>query len=121
MGRNHGLGLPKIGRLVRRFLVVEFDNGDLDGQAARLWHLGQVAPLTLAVHSGGKSVHGWFATHGKPDSELRHFMRRAVALGADPATWTACQFVRLPDGRRDDGRPQRCFYFNPATLGGFSA
>ena len=23
MGRNHGLGLPKIGRLVRRFLVVE--------------------------------------------------------------------------------------------------
>jgi hypothetical protein len=100
----------------RRFLVVEFDNGDLDSQAARIWYLAQVAPLALAVHSGGKSIHGWFPTHNTSETNLRHFMVRAVLIGADPATWTKCQMVRLPEGRRDDGTSQRCFYFNPHTL-----
>src|SRR5690349_17937377 len=30
----------------------------------------------------------------------------AVSLGADPATWTRSQFVRMPGGRRDNGKVQ---------------
>lgn len=100
----------------RRFLVVEFDNGDLDLQAARLWHLAQTAPLTIAVHSGNKSIHGWFFCQGIPDERLRNFMHRCVLLGADPATWTRCQMVRMPGGVRDNGRSQSVLFFNPKTL-----
>lgn len=100
----------------RRFLVVEFDSGDIDSQAARLLHLRTIAPLTLAVHSGGKSIHGWFYCEGIAETALRQFMSKCVALGADPATWNRCQLVRCPDGTRDNGQPQRAFYFNPATI-----
>jgi hypothetical protein len=100
----------------RRFLVIEFDSGDSDTQAARLLHLLRTAPLALAVHSGGKSIHGWFYCAGMSDEVLRNFMARAICLGADPATWNRCQLVRCPDGRRASGQPQRIFYFNPSTL-----
>ena len=106
----------------RRFLVIEFDQGTTDTHAAVLWHLARMAPLVLAVHSGGKSLHGWFACSGEDEDKLRKFMRYAAALGADPATWTRCQFVRMPDGRRPahkrgewPGR-QQVFHFNPANL-----
>jgi hypothetical protein len=100
----------------RRFLVIEFDSGDLDSQAARIWHLAARAPLTLVTHSGGKSLHAWFYCAGQPEARLRRFMQDAVTLGADPATWCRCQLVRMPDGVRDDGSPQRCYYFNPRTI-----
>ena len=100
----------------RRFLVVEFDSGDIDNQAARLLHLRTIAPLAMAVHSGGKSIHGWFYCAGVPEDALRKFMSRCVTLGADSATWNRCQLVRVPEGRRDNGKPQRAFYFNPATI-----
>lgn len=100
----------------RRFLVVEFDNGNLDSQAARLWHLAGMSPLSLAVHSGNKSIHGWFFCQGIPEERLRKFMHRCVQLGADPATWTRCQMVRMPGGTREDGRRQSVFYFNPQTF-----
>src|SRR5207248_4805098 len=45
----------------RRFLVIEFDKGTLDHQAALLSHLSKIAPsLALVVFSGSKSLHGWF-------------------------------------------------------------
>ena len=44
----------------RRFLVIEQDRGAIDEQAAMLLHLGRDAPLALVVHSGSKSIHGWF-------------------------------------------------------------
>ena len=113
-GKTSPRCLSNVGR--RRFLVVEFDSGELDGQAARLWHLASMAPLTAVVHSGGKSLHGWFYCDGQRDEFLHKFMRYAVAIGADPATWTPCQLVRLPDGQRDTGAPQRCYYFNPKTI-----
>lgn len=85
--------------------------------AAILLHLlDQGAPLALAVHSGGKSVHGWFPVHGAHDDALRPFFRRCVSLGADPATWTRCQLIRLPGGTRSDGTRQRILYFNPAHI-----
>jgi len=74
-------------------------------------------PLALAVHSGGKSVHAWFPCPGLTDDQVRPFMARAVRLGADKATWTRCQFVRMPDGMRDNGNRQRVHYFAPNVLG----
>src|SRR5205807_578538 len=45
----------------RRFLVIEFDKGTLDQQAALLFHLSKFAPsLALVVFSGSRSLHGWF-------------------------------------------------------------
>src|SRR5438105_4788019 len=44
----------------RRFIVAEFDTGTIDEQAAIIWHLAFQAPLSLVVHSGGKSLQAWF-------------------------------------------------------------
>jgi hypothetical protein len=118
----------------RQFLVVEFDiaeAGDwepyvkewrtrgintFDAQAALLVHLAtKDVPrfrLTMAVHSGKKSLHGWFCCQGIPEEQTRAFMARATRIGADPATWTKCQLVRMPGGTRDDGSVQRVEYFN---------
>lgn len=100
----------------RRFLVVEFDQGTADDHAALLNDLAARAPLALAVHSGSKSLHGWFYCAGQTEDEARRFMRLAVSLGADPATWTRSQFVRMPDGQRDNGKRQAVHYFNPEVL-----
>jgi hypothetical protein len=101
----------------RRFLVVEFDGGTFDQHATILWHLAGYGPLVLAVHSGSKSLHGWFYCAGQPEDVLRRFMRYAVSLGADHTTWTRSQFVRMPDGTRDNGKRQAVFFFNPKPLG----
>ena len=100
----------------RRFLVDEFDTGTADDHAALLLHLGTIGPLVLAVHSGNKSLHGWSYCAGQPQDKLLRFMRYAVSLGADPATWTRSQFVRMPDGTRESGTRQTVFYFNPQPL-----
>lgn len=96
----------------RRFLICEFDTGTPDEHAALLLHLGTFAPLICAVHSGGKSFHGWFYVHGQPDVKVEKFFRYAVSLGADRATWTRSQFVRMPDGTRDNGARQTVFFLN---------
>ena len=100
----------------RRFLVIEQDSGTIDDQSAVLLHLAERAPLAVAVHSGGKSIHGWFYCAGQSEAKLREFMRYAVGLGADPATWTRCQFVRMPDGLRENGNRQVVYFFNPRVL-----
>lgn len=100
----------------RRFLVVEFDYGAADEQAAILLHLAKRAPLALAVHSGGKSVHGWFYCAGQLETRLRRFMAYAVSLGADPKLWSRSQFARMPDGTRDDGKKQTVYFFAPEVI-----
>ena len=91
----------------------------LDLCAAIHAELANVRPLALVVHSGGKSLHGWYPCIGEKEEETMHrFMRFAVSLGADPATWTPVQWVRMPDGIRDNGQRQRILYFNPAVLNG---
>ena len=72
----------------RRFLVIEFDRGGVDEHAALLLHLAARAPLAIVVHSGNKSLHGWFYCAGQTEERLERFMRYAVSLGADRATWT---------------------------------
>jgi hypothetical protein len=100
----------------RLYLVIEQDSGAIDEQAAILLHLSEHAPLVLAVHSGGKSIHGWFACFNGSEPAIRGFMEYAVSLGADHATWTRSQFVRMPDGTRENGNRQTVFYFNPENL-----
>jgi hypothetical protein len=100
----------------RRFLVVEQDIGTVDEQAAILWHLAGRAPPALAVHSGSKSIHGWFYCAGQTEERLERFMRYAVSLGADRATWTRSQFVRMPDGTRENGKRQVVYFFNPGAI-----
>jgi hypothetical protein len=124
----------------RQFLVIEFDIAEagawepyvkewrargtstFDAQAALLAHLAtKDVPrfrLTMAVHSGKKSLHGWFCCQGIPEEQTRAFMARATRIGADPATWTKCQLVRMPGGTRDDGSRQRVEYFNPGKQEG---
>lgn len=100
----------------RRFLVIEADHGTEDQQAAVLLHLAEFLPLALVVHSGGKSLHGWFFCAGLSDEQLLPFMRCAVELGADPRTWGRCQLVRMPDGTRTGGKRQRVLFFNPEVV-----
>ncbi|MDB6173787.1 MAG: hypothetical protein JWL59_3098 [Chthoniobacteraceae bacterium] len=100
----------------RRFLVIEQDAGTADEQAAVLMHLAEKAPLALAVHSGGKSIHGWFFCHGQPEERLQAFMHHAVTIGADKAMWTRSQFCRMPGGTRENGNKQCIYFLNPEVL-----
>jgi hypothetical protein len=100
----------------RRFLVIEQDHGTIDEQAAVLLHLAERAPLAVAVYSGSKSIHGWFYCSGQPEEKLRRFMKYARSLGADRATWTRSQFVRMPDGTRNNSKRQAVYFFNPEVL-----
>ena len=94
----------------RRFLVIEFDQGDVDQHAGLLIHLGGYAPPVCVVHSGNKSLHGWFYVAGEPEERIERFFRYAVSLGADRVTWTPSQFCRMPDGLRSNGARQRVFF-----------
>jgi hypothetical protein len=100
----------------RRFLVIEQDRGTVDEQAAILQHLAERAPLSLVVHSGSKSLHGWFYCSGQTEDRLQRFMRYVVSLGADPATWTRLQFCRMPDGTRENGKRQTVYFLNQETV-----
>jgi hypothetical protein len=113
-GKRSAHSLDNTGQ--RRFLVIEFDHGTTDDHAALLMHLAETAPLALVVNSGGKSLHGWFYCFGEDETMLLRFMQYCVALGADPATWSRSQFVRMPDGQRTNGQRQTVFFFNPSVV-----
>lgn len=102
----------------RHYLVSEFDSGTDDEQAALIWHLREYAPLVLVLSSGGKSLHAWWDCRGIATKDTAYFFRYAVSLGADTATWTLSQFVRLPQGwRHDKERRQEVYFFNPSAKG----
>jgi len=113
-GRTSSRCLDNVG--LRQYLVVEQDGGTFDDQAAVLLHLAEKAPMVLVLHSGGKSLHAWFRCSGATDGQLRSFFDYAVRLGADPATWTRCQLVRMPEGTRDNGERQGVLYLNTEIL-----
>lgn len=97
----------------RQHIVTEFDQGTTDQQAAILFHLSAFAPLVLVLHSGGKSLHGWFRCTGIDAEQVTKFFRYSVLLGADDQQHCACQLVRMPDGQRENGKRQRVVFFNP--------
>jgi hypothetical protein len=96
----------------RWFLICEFDTGTPDEHAAILLHLAGYRPMVCAVHSGNKSLHGWFHVQGQPEEKVLKFFQYAVTLGADSRLWTLSQFVRMPDGARENGRRQTVFFVN---------
>jgi len=114
-GRESKHALANTGQ--RRLLICEFDTGTTDEHSALLLHLGTFAPLVCAVHSGGKSLHGWFYVEKSAPEKVEKFFRYAVSLGADPMTWTKSQFVRMPDGTRDNGNRQTVYFLNYKPLG----
>ena len=87
-----------------------------DLSAALLLHLAEKAPLALAVHSGGKSLHGWFYCAEIAEQKVSRFFRYAVSLGADRANWNPSQFARMPDGLRENGKRQTVYFFNPGVV-----
>lgn len=113
-GRQSKHTLANTGPL--RFLVCEFDTGTTDEHAALLLYLAGFAPMVCAVHSGGKSLHGWFFVEGQPEDKVLRFFRYAVSLGADSRLWTRSQFCRMPDGVRDNGKRQTVFFLNLKPL-----
>jgi hypothetical protein len=95
----------------RQNIVVEFDDGAApDEQAARHIWLSEYRKLRMVVFSGSKSLHGWY--QAKDEAEDRKFMEEAVRLGGDPKTWLKSQFVRLPNGQRENGTIQRVEFFD---------
>jgi hypothetical protein len=120
----------------RRFLIVEFDFDasnsleearllerlSTEGRdvrdlcAALLLHLAEKAPLALVVHSGRKSLHGWFTCAHVSEEKVWRFFSDAVSLGADRANWTRSQFARMPDGRRENNRRQAVYFLNPKVV-----
>jgi hypothetical protein len=97
----------------RRFLVVESDGLDLPSQGAILRWLSKAGlKLRAIVHSGGRSLHGWFDFPCATDLvDLRLLL---PALGCDPALFSAVQPVRLPGWRRPDlGTIPRLLYLSP--------
>jgi len=95
----------------RQNIVVEFDDGATpDEQAARHIWLSEYRKLRMVVFSGSKSLHGWYQAQG--EAEDRKFMEEAVRLGGDPKTWLKSQFVRMPNGQRENGTIQRVEFFD---------
>jgi len=136
-GRKSARCLDNVG--ARRFLVVEYDMSPesefwrplvqrwekkgitvFDAQSSLLVDLatnpGLRAPLACVVHSGNKSLQSWYFVQGFEDERVLPFFKRAVSLGADRATWTKCQLVRLPGGLRENGNRQEVVYLNPAVI-----
>jgi len=101
----------------RRYLVTEFDTGGADEQATIINHLRSFAPLVMVLWSGSKSLHAWWSCIGSTDAQQLNFFQYAVSMGADPATWTKSQFVRMPQGwRQDKGVRQQVHYFDPGRV-----
>jgi hypothetical protein len=97
----------------RHYLVTEFDQGTFEEQYKLIFYLANDAPLVLICESGGKSLHAWFNVKDADPLKTLMFMQNAVSLGADPRTWLASQFVRLPDGTRfENKKRQTMIYFN---------
>lgn len=104
-------GMTKDGRISNRCLsnvgprsriVVEYDSGSLDEQAALHLHFRENhVPLKMVVFSGSKSLHGWFDVAGMSRREIDQICRYAAYLGADRATFSPIQLIRTPNALRD--------------------
>jgi hypothetical protein len=95
----------------RRFCVCDFDEPKSEDHPTIIWYLAKFYHLTMALSSGGKSLHAWFEVD---KAEEESFWKLAISLGADPALMrNRSSFVRMPLGKRDNGNLQRIVHFNP--------
>lgn len=99
------------------FLAVDLDDeADFDDQTRILRHLKEFLPMVMALHTGGKSLHGWFYAEECPDERLYSFKSRAALLGADTSLYRPEQAARTPNQIRDNGNPQSVWYFDDSML-----
>ncbi len=98
--------------LKQRFLVVESDQLNFDEVGAVFRWLRDHMGLTLVtvIHSGGKSLHGWFV---RPEEKL--FQQLKIILPefkCDPAMFKPAQPVRLAGAWREEKQQlQRMLYY----------
>ena len=108
-----------------RFMLVEFDEMEMDRQLA-FWHsvirqgLLKVAAI---IDSGGKSLHAWVAVDLPDQSAWDQYVREEAynkdhgiltSMGADPQCKNPGRLSRLPDHYRDEKRQfQRLLYLDP--------
>ncbi len=99
-----------------RWIVADFDSPPPEQHASIIAHLDGFRPLAMALSTGGKGLHAWFPSTASPDDD-RLFWRLCIGLGADPRIQSnRSQFVRIPNGTRDTGKPQSLIYLNPENL-----
>jgi hypothetical protein len=100
----------------RRYIVCDFDSPPPEQHPSIIHHLARFRPLTMALSSGGKSIHAWFPTTANKDDD-KLFWRLCITLGADPVLCrNRSQFVRMPNGTRDNGNRQRRLYLNFSAI-----
>jgi hypothetical protein len=98
------------------YLTIEFDSLSPDKDenrlqgAAMLNYLRSIFDPVFIVDSGNKSLHMWVKNNEKVTEERKHFLRM---LGADTKTMRPAQAVRVPGGRRENGRVQHLLWINP--------
>jgi hypothetical protein len=104
----------------RHYIIIEFDRDflrDKMHQIQLLSWLSRIIPISMAVDSAGKSIHGWFCTHQSRLNRQVHFFAAACLLGADENMWPRAQWCRLPGGMRPrEGNPparQQIIHFDP--------
>jgi hypothetical protein len=93
-----------------RFVVVDLDEPPPHEHPSILWKLSEYREPSLILSTGGKGLHAWFPV--AEDDE--QFWDYAVLLGADERIRkNRSQFVRLPNGQRNNGNKQQVIYLNP--------
>jgi hypothetical protein len=99
---------------VRKYVVFEFDaEPDKDIQASIiLWLATKGRTLRLVVDSGNRSLHSWFDAAGVDEDTILLTFNNLVRLGVCPGTHLRSQFVRMPDGLRDNKKRQSTIYCN---------
>ena len=73
----------------------------------------------LVVHTGGKSLHSWYAIHpGFPHSMALDLLSRAIPLGADKHAEQPEQLFRFPGGTRksEQNQPQSIIFYDRKKL-----
>jgi hypothetical protein len=111
-GRKSCRALANIGE--RLYLIIEFDEGELDDQAKLLWSLRIRQRLVMIVYSGKKSLHGWFRLEDK--RLLKAFCDYAYQIGCDSATFGKQQLVRVPNAIRPETGKQQTVIYTLADL-----
>jgi hypothetical protein len=94
----------------KRYIVLEHDHQSIEFQWGLLQYINtHIVPLVMCVHSGGKSLHGWFNY-----DEAHKYLDLFIKLGYDESLWRLQQPCRLPGMFREDKQKyQRILYWNP--------
>jgi len=112
LGRPSARCNNNVGPMLR--LVVEFDEGTLDEQAAIIGNLmDKGVVVQMVLWSGGKSLHSWVDISQNTEAEKETILRYVAALGADKAMFIPCQLCRTPNAiRKENGTKQEVYFLN---------